>query len=46
MKNCKGFGRKWPWPNFKVLRKTIKNLKQDSRLLGLRIELGPPEYEA
>jgi hypothetical protein len=46
MMNWKGFGRKWLCPNFKVLSWYLpggneehhKNLNQDSRSLGSRIE--------
>jgi hypothetical protein len=42
------------WPNFKCyssicvegLRKTTKNLSQDSRSRGQHLKLGPPKYEA
>jgi hypothetical protein len=42
MINWKGFGRKWPWPNFKVLSRELPggteenhdNLNQDSRPPG------------
>jgi hypothetical protein len=43
--NWKGFGRKGPWPNFKVLspggpEEKYENLSQDSRLPGPRSEPG------
>jgi hypothetical protein len=54
--NCKGFGRKWSRPNFKVLgypgipleglRKTTKPLNQNSRSPGPRIEPGTSRIEA
>jgi hypothetical protein len=52
--NCKGYGRKWYWHNFKVLswhlleglrRITIKNISLDSQSLGRDLNPGPPEYE-
>jgi hypothetical protein len=52
--NCKGCGRKQSWPNPKVLpriyleglRKTTKNLSEDSQSPGRELYPGPPEYEA
>jgi hypothetical protein len=52
--NWKGSGRKWSWPNLKYypynclegLRKTMKNLSQDSRSPGQDLNPGHPEYEA
>jgi hypothetical protein len=48
-----GYGRKRSWPNLKYcpgiclerLRKTTKNLSQDSRSPGRGFHPGPPEYE-
>jgi hypothetical protein len=52
--NCKEFGRKWPWSNFKVLschlpggtEESHKTLSQDSWSLGQDLNLGPPECKA
>jgi hypothetical protein len=52
--NLNGFGRKRPWPNFKVLTRHSSggteeihdNLCQDSRFPCLNLYPGPPEYEA
>jgi hypothetical protein len=52
--NWKGFGRKWSWPNFKVLtrhspegtEKTMKDLNQDSRSPGMRIEPGTSQIRS
>jgi hypothetical protein len=52
--NWKGCGRKRSWPNLRYysgicqerLRKTTKNLSQDSRSLGRDLNPGRPEYEA
>jgi hypothetical protein len=49
----KGFGRKRPWPNFKVLshhspggtEENCENLSQDSRSPSRDLNLGLPEYE-
>jgi hypothetical protein len=54
MMNCKGFGWKQSWPNFKTLHRHLpggieknhKNLTQDSQALGPDLNLGPSEYEA
>jgi hypothetical protein len=54
MINWKGCERKRSWPNLRHcpgicldgLRKTTKNLGQDSRSPGPDLNLGPPEYEA
>jgi hypothetical protein len=55
MMNWKGFligsvrgliSRYYPGIRLEGLRKTTRNLNQDSRSLGPRIEPGPPEYEA
>jgi hypothetical protein len=57
MTNLKGFGRKWSWHNFKVLRyyhciclerlrKTTKSLSQDSQSPGQDMKLRPPKNEA
>jgi hypothetical protein len=54
MLNWKGFGRKWSWPNLRSnpgiciegLRKTTKNLSQDSWSPGRDLNTGPPKYEA
>jgi hypothetical protein len=52
--NLKGFGRKRPWPNLSSytggicvygLKKTMKDLSQDSRSPGRDLNSGPPEYE-
>jgi hypothetical protein len=51
--NGKTYGRKRPWPNLKCypgifldgLRKTTKNLSQDSRSAGRDLKPGPPEYQ-
>jgi hypothetical protein len=48
--NWKGCGRKWLWPNLRYypgicleeLRKTTKNLSQDSQSLGRGLNPGPP----
>jgi hypothetical protein len=53
MMKWKGIGRNWLWPNFKVLswhsleelRKTTKNLSQDSQYQGRYFKLGPSECE-
>jgi hypothetical protein len=52
MINCKGFGRKRPWPNFKVLyRRSPEGIgenhenAQDTRSPGPDLKPGPPEYE-
>jgi hypothetical protein len=53
MTNWKGFGRKQLWRNLRYypkiqlegLRKTTKNLSQDSRSQGRDLNLGPPKYE-
>jgi hypothetical protein len=50
----KGWERKLSWPNLKYypgiclegLRKTTKNIGQDSRSPGPDLNSGPPEYEA
>jgi hypothetical protein len=50
----KGYGRKWLWGNFRYypcirleeLRKTTKNISQDSWSQGQDLNLGPPKYEA
>jgi hypothetical protein len=52
MINWKGCGSKRSWPNSQYyagiclegLRKTSKNLSQDSRSPGLYLNQGPPEY--
>jgi hypothetical protein len=52
--NWKGCGKKRSWPNLRLypriclegLRKTTKNLSQDSRYPGRDLKPGPPEYEA
>jgi hypothetical protein len=51
--NWKGCGRKRSWPNLRYypgiclgLRKTTKNLSQDSRTPGRDLNPGPPKYEA
>jgi hypothetical protein len=52
MMNWKGFGRKRPWPNVRFyskirlegLRKTMKNLNQNSRSPDRDLNLAPPEY--
>jgi hypothetical protein len=51
MMNWKGFGRKWSWPNVKILSRhspgeTEENHNQDSWSLGRDLNSGPPEYEA
>jgi hypothetical protein len=49
--NWKGHGSKQLWTNFKqysgnILRKTIKNLSQDSQSPSQDLNLGPPKYKA
>jgi hypothetical protein len=52
--NWKGCGRKSSWPNLwyypgiclEGLRKTMKNLSQNSRCPNRYLNPGPPEYEA
>jgi hypothetical protein len=52
--NWNGFGRKWSWPNpryysgiyLEGLKKTTKNINQDSWSPGWDLNPGPPEYEA
>jgi hypothetical protein len=54
MMDCKVFGRKQSWPDFKVLsqhalkenEKTTKNLSQHSLSSGRNLNAGPPEYKA
>jgi hypothetical protein len=51
MMNWKEFGSKLSWPNFKAptpegLKRTTKNLNQDSRSPGQDMNPEPPEYEA
>jgi hypothetical protein len=54
MMNWKGFGRKLSWCNRRYypgiclegLRKTTKNLSQDSQSLGQDLNPGPPKYNA
>jgi hypothetical protein len=55
MMNWKGFGRKWLWPNFKVLSQHSSggnegNHKKTSVIIagcwGQDLNPGPPEHEA
>jgi hypothetical protein len=54
MMNYRGCKKKPPWPNLRyytaifpeVLRKTSKNLSQDSRFPGRDLNPGSSEYEA
>jgi hypothetical protein len=52
--NLKGYERKWSLPNkryylgicLKTMRKTTKNLSQDSQYSSRDSDPGPPGYEA
>jgi hypothetical protein len=54
IKNGKGGGRKWWWPNLRyylsirlaLLMKTMKNLSQDNPSPGRDFNPIPPEYKA
>jgi hypothetical protein len=54
MINWKGFGRKWSWPNFKVLSRhspggtedNHENRSEVSRSSDRDLNPGPPESEA
>jgi hypothetical protein len=51
MMNWKGFGSKWPWPNFKVLSRHLTGGTEENHKTSIRIagrqgresNAGPPE---